>query len=221
MKQLFRSGLFSVLAVFTVTLSASAVAGSTLVNAHGNGSALRPADGAGYTQVSAGVGAACGVQIGGAITCWGGTDGGITNVPAGTYTEVSTGGSFGNTAYACGLRTDQTLTCWGRLFTGSSNGSLNPPAGLYTFVDAGIGTACALKTSGAAVCWGGHIGGSAPAGAYSELAVSGQSFACGLQTSGSVVCWGSGIQKTDVPSGTFTQISAGQGFDCGIKTAVR
>ncbi|MDE0492335.1 MAG: RCC1 domain-containing protein, partial [Acidimicrobiaceae bacterium] len=50
------------------------------------------------------------IAVDGTIACWGADDGGLVDVPAGTYKAVSAGSS-----HSCAIATDDTITCWGPL----------------------------------------------------------------------------------------------------------
>ncbi|MDE0495525.1 MAG: RCC1 domain-containing protein, partial [Acidimicrobiaceae bacterium] len=48
------------------------------------------------------------IAVDGTIACWGADDGGLVNVPAGTYRAVSAG-DF----HSCAIAADDTIACWG------------------------------------------------------------------------------------------------------------
>ncbi|MGH2667712.1 MAG: hypothetical protein ACRDH5_01075 [bacterium] len=60
---------------------------------------------------------------------WGNSHRVVSDKPAGTFTQVSAGGS-----HTCALKTDGTLHCWGDNTVGQVS---NKPAGTFTQVNAG------------------------------------------------------------------------------------
>jgi hypothetical protein len=172
-----------------------------------------------YKQISAGGGSddfntgsppneswgiACGVKTSGGLVCWGGNSDVSTVVPAGSYSQVSTG-----TGYSCAIKISGKLACWG------VNGAPGVPTGTFAQVSAsrfGGGypaSACGVRTSGTVVCWGTDAPKPVPVGTFKAVS-SEDSRACATRSNGAVVCWGldnSGLGA--VPKGSYTEITMG------------
>ena len=125
----------------------------------------------GVTAVSVGDGAACALNAGGQVTCWGSAWGFVSHV-AGPWGPVPVAGlSGGITAISvtrndgCALTAGAGVVCWG---DDVSLGNVYPPmtvAGLESGVTAiavGGGSACAVTGQGGVECWGGFYGSSVP-----------------------------------------------------------
>lgn len=159
-----------------------------------------PVDGAvTFATVSADESSACGVERGGAVSCWG--TAGVTESRAAPFriegitnaVEVVIAGYE-----RCALSADRTVTCWGESRAPARIDGLADVAQL-----AGGGAVCALSVDGVVRCW--LPPNSAPAAMsivteraphlitglprVTRIAV-GKSHACGVGDDGSVWCWG-------------------------------
>ncbi len=116
----------------------------------------------GVTAVSVGDGAACALNAGGQVACWGSAWGFVSDV-SGPWGPVPVAGlSGGVTAVSvtrndgCALTADARVMCWGDDF---SLGNVYPPmtvAGLEsgaTAIAVQAGVACAVTGSGGIECW--------------------------------------------------------------------
>jgi len=153
---------------------------------------------------------ACGVQVGGALSCWGFNVHGEATPPSGTFTHVSTGGQ-----HACAIRDDKTLACWGT----NTAGQATPPAGSFVEVSAGDAFSCAIKDDASLTCWGRNSAAvlSPPTGSFLKVSAS-TSHACALRTDKTVACWGDlSYGETDAPPGPFLQVDTGFESTCGLR----
>ncbi|MCB1016810.1 MAG: carboxypeptidase regulatory-like domain-containing protein [Acidimicrobiales bacterium] len=160
------------------------------------------------TQVlSAGLSHTCAIRTTGAVTCWGGDLQGQSEVPAGTFTQVS-----GGDAHSCGIEGSGEVTCWGR----DDEGQASPPPGTFLQVDAGGVNSCGVRADANAVCWGGNNQGvgTPPTGAFRQVSVAGN-YGCGVEVDGDLVCWGS---APPAPAGTYTAVSVGPQHACALAT---
>jgi hypothetical protein len=106
-----------------------------------------PASAERRVQVDAGGVFSCAVKSDAALACWGTNTSGQATPPAGSFTEVGSGGF-----HACALRSgDVSVACWGSNASGQLN---NVPAGSFTAIAAGANHTCALKGDGSIACWG-------------------------------------------------------------------
>ncbi|MFN0180234.1 MAG: PKD domain-containing protein [Gemmatimonadales bacterium] len=97
-------------------------------------------------DVGVGYQAACAVDLGGVLSCWGDdTYGQVSQVPSGTFSRVSVGFS-----HSCAVRSNGTVTCWGR----NNFGETAAPAGSYQDVSAGFNHSCGLEPDSSIRCWG-------------------------------------------------------------------
>jgi alpha-tubulin suppressor-like RCC1 family protein len=169
-------------------------------------------------QVTAGFLHTCALKTDQTLVCWGYNFHGEGSVPSGlgNIVQVSAG-----EYHDCVIKSDATVTCWGnfdaQLWT--------QPADLESvaMLSAGGYHVCAVKTNSTAVCWGRNdFGqGTAPDGAFSQVAAGGDIHSCGLKTDGTVACWGSNdFGEGSVPVGlaSVKQISVGFYFNCALKT---
>jgi hypothetical protein len=151
-----------------------------------------------FTDIDAGLDAACAVADTTEVVCWGNSASGVvTNTPTDTgYVQVGVGD-----AHACALDDAGRVTCWGTSST-SAQVADAPTGPSYTDLDAGGDFACAVFTGGAVTCWGddtaGQITGTPDVtdstSIYYQLdfvRISvGVNHACGLITYDSYLCWG-------------------------------
>ena len=93
-----------------------------------------------FKSVSTEVHHVCGVQMNGAVTCWGGSNDGQATPPGGAFTLVSAG-----LMHTCGVRVeDGSVDCWGS----NEQGQSSPPNGAFTSVSAGWVHTCAVRVDG-------------------------------------------------------------------------
>lgn len=179
----------------------------------------QPPSSARFTQVSAGGDGqtgtfACGLDAAQTVRCWGKKTDGQTTAPAGTFSQVRSGGGL-----ACALSTVQggknAIVCWGS----KKDHATSPPAGTFSQISVGAGSACALEgqagTPGKVTCWGAD--GSTPKGLFTSLST-GEPW-CGVAAGGTIKCWtGWGVPKK--LAGKYTQVTVGSsGFLCGLLAA--
>jgi alpha-tubulin suppressor-like RCC1 family protein len=198
------------------------------------GSAGEPPSGAGFTELSAGVGSTCALSASG-VECWGeqyyarwsGTvESPVNGVSLeGDFTRVSTGWDL-----ACALRADAALVCWGP----EASGPL-APSGEFTSVAAGGSRrrgsrhACGVRDDASITCWSydddtDEMG--IPydvAGSFKAVAV-GYTIDCALDVSGHLRCWDSALGPASdpgaalpAPEGEFTRVVAGDGQACALR----
>jgi Regulator of chromosome condensation (RCC1) repeat len=182
--------------------------GAACVLATGATAAVVPPDDT-FTQVTAGVGFACGLQTNGGAVCWGDNAWGESTPPADDFKQISAGDAF-----ACGLEINGTAVCWGA----DALHQTYVPSGPFTQVAAGAGFACGLEPDGQQECWGQNYWGTGPTQAFTSLSA-GYYFACGLGSAGGTSCWADGIAgATSPPGDVFTQIAAGYDAACGLQS---
>ena len=151
----------------------------------------------------------------------------MTNVPAGTYSDVSVG-----FAHAVAIADDGTLVTWG-----SDAGLLHAPAGgPFKHVEAVLFYSLALHEDGTLYGWGRGAQGTFVLVDWPQTAedpeiryVPDQKFkaisagnvhALAIQTDGKVVGWGNGTGGAlEPPAGVrFKEVAAGWGFSVGLAT---
>ena len=163
-----------------------------------------------FSEISSGLTYACGLGIGGAISCWGLGPAVDSPPPAGAFSSVSAG-----RRHACALDSDGEAVCWGDDKYGRAT---PPPNARFISVAAGTRRSCGVAEFGDIVCWGDEMPGSAapPEGPFTALALGGD-HACALRTGGETVCWGDDeFGQASPPPTAFSQIAAGAGRTCGI-----
>lgn len=164
-----------------------------------------------FSEVDAAYDHSCGVRTDGVLACWGNSERGKLDVPAGTFGQVSTGED-----HSCGVKTGGILACWGQ----NRYGQLDAPTGTFRQVSAGADHTCGVTTDTRIVCWGDDADGKldAPDGTFSRVSA-GYEHTCGVQTDGTVVCWGNNdAGQTNAPNGSFSEVSAGEDHTCGVET---
>jgi len=77
-------------------------------------------DGATVEQFDVGQWHGCGVHPDGTVSCWGNTDEGQQDAPAGTFKTVSAG-----LYHTCGVTTGESVECWGCI--DNDHGQCDPP----------------------------------------------------------------------------------------------
>ncbi len=98
-----------------------------------------------------------------------------------------------------------------------------PPAGTFTAVSAGDGSACAIRTDQTLVCWGSFfpVLPTPPAGTFTAVSTTGGQ-SCAVRTDQTLACWGApfgpAANPVSPPAGTFTAVSVGGGFGCALRT---
>ena len=206
---------------FNITVSAPEIAIEHPLGSVLGGSILAWGwNGAGQTNVPAGLTGVIAIAAGGentvalksdgTIVVWGDFFYGQMNVPAGLsgITAISVG-----SAHIVALKNDGTVVAWGL----NDRGQRTVPAGLtgVTAIAAGAYHTVALKNNGTVVAWGSNNSGqtTVPAGLTGVTAISaGTDYTVALKSDGTVVAWGWGAYgQTTVPAGLtgVTAISAG------------
>lgn len=189
-----------------------------------------------FTTVDTAIYHSCGVDLGGALFCWGnntkgelglGTSGYATsrNEPtqvgtATDWTAVSTGGESSGQSFTCGIRAGG-LYCWGhngngQLGLGTSGWAIvdTAPARVgtasdWTAVSAGASGTCGLRGAGTLWCWGDDVS-TVPVqvGAAADWdAISVGTHRCGIRAGSQLWCWGSSYSG-QVGDGTIGQVAA-------------
>jgi hypothetical protein len=93
---------------------------------------------------------------------------------------------------------------------------VNPPAGNFVSVSAGLNTAIAIRPDGTLVEWE-LVCGFAPPGETFIAAAAGRCHTVGLRPDGSVLCWGSN-PGTCPTEGVFTKVAAGYNTSAAIRS---
>jgi len=199
----------------------------------GTSSYWQPPEGALFERVAAGKSHSCGVDLAGAVHCWGIDDGGnwdfgqVTLTPTeGTYMDVAAGWN-----HSCAVGVDGTVSCWG---IGSEDNLTEdqepyekgqvtdtPTEPVFQAVGAGHSHTCGLRKDGGVQCWGGGSGVmNVPTETHFVRLAVGLHHGCVLDTQGALTCWGwtkFGLVE-DVPEGTFGSVSCGYGHTCAVRT---
>lgn len=163
----------------------------------------------GWSEISVAPTHACGLKIDGSIACWGHNFGGELNAPAGSFTQIVSGGSaweVTNRGHSCALLPDQTAVCWGR----DDFGQASPPAEPFVQLSAGAYHTCGLRPDGSITCWGLDDYGqaTAPAGTFTSISASRRSN-CALRDDGELACWGDNFYGNLTPlPGPFIDVEA-------------
>jgi hypothetical protein len=121
--------------------------------------------------------------------------------PAGTFTQVSAGGS-----HNCGVRADGTLACWGW----NDYGQATPPDGTFSQVSAGYTHTCGVRTDGTLACWGTNLYGETTPldGTFTQVSA-GSLYNCGVRTDGALACWGYNTYgQATLPTATIVIVKA-------------
>lgn len=164
-------------------------------------------------QIATSFAQACIRRVGGAVVCWGYSDG-TPSVMRGLNVARDLSG---NGEHMCVARSDGTAACFGgndlgQLGDGTTTRSASPvdvrgasgPLADVVQVAAGRGHTCARLTSGAVHCWGddgeGQLGNGAAGSSRTAAAApvltgavfvaSGEGHSCAIVTGGGVRCWG-------------------------------
>ena len=98
-----------------------------------------------YSGYGVGIQTSCGLRADGAVKCWGGTNDGLADPPAGRLVSIELG-----VRHACGVRSDGAAVCWGR----GEGASAAPTHYSFASVSAGGSFSCGILDDGAIVCWG-------------------------------------------------------------------
>lgn len=166
--------------------------------------ALRP------ETISAGKIHSCGIQVDGALVCWGNNGNHQADPPTGQFVQLSAGD-----AHNCAIRTDGSVACWGY----NNARQASPPPGTFAQVSAGVSHTCGVQTDGWVACWGTNKAGQSrpPAIQFNQVSA-GAAHTCGVATDGALYCWGAnGKNQATPPTGVFVQVSAGAYHNCAIK----
>lgn len=154
----------------------------------------------------------CGISGSGA-SCWGENTLNQSNEPNGSFTQVSTGGSF-----SCGIRPAGNVVCWGSDYSNQTS----PPSQTFSAITLGADWGCGIDPAGSADCWGNDWGygiTSPPNDVFTDISAGGFHI-CGIISSGEIECWGRNQWgESNPPSGQFLKVSAGGMHSCGINTA--
>jgi alpha-tubulin suppressor-like RCC1 family protein len=149
-----------------------------------------------------------GVEVSGALRCWGQDSLGQASPPPGIFKQVSSGSLL-----SCAIGLNSKVKCWGQIGGTPSNQG-------FSQISAGKSHACGLTTTGRIECWGRGDNGETNATQEQYTQVScGSSNTCGLRLDGFVDCWGKfyGVGETVPPKNKFKQISVGsKQRACGI-----
>ncbi len=186
-----------------------------------------------FVSVSVGWSFACGVRVGGRMSCWSDEDDSLPrelrSSPEGRFTAVSVG-----LDHVCGVREEATVACWGEAYFGADR----PPAGEFVSVSAGDFFSCGVRTDGEVVCWGlaqqatcgggvscwgwNRYPGAAPEGPFTAVSVTPHRYSpatiCGLRGGGELVCWNDEAFTRRPPVGSFATLDGGRGGVCGVRS---
>ena len=168
-----------------------------------------------FKQVTAGETHACAIKPDNTVKCWGNSNDGKLNPPAGTFSQISAG-NF----YTCGVMTDKSVACWGLNDLGQI--SERPTDKRYIQVAAGKQMACALTETNSVVCWGNDADGKTtpPSGYLFTQITAGSWHTCGLvknPTTITVKCWGAADGgRTNDQTAPFVRISSAAWHNCGV-----
>ncbi|MES2521287.1 MAG: hypothetical protein V4617_01220 [Gemmatimonadota bacterium] len=168
---------------------------------------LVPTDG-GYTDVEAGSYHTCALGTAGALACWGTNSSGQTTVPLAAQSVAQV--SAGN-QHTCAVSTAGAVVCWGDNYFGQRTVPLAAQSGIAQVSTGGQHT-CALNTAGAVVCWGDNYYGQrvVPPAAQSGIVQlsAGRDYNCAVNTARAVVCWGDNTYgQTAVPAAAQSGIA--------------
>ncbi len=191
-----------------------------------------PPEDARFTMVDLNVGASCGIKTDKSIVCWG-DDPTIgrkrIELPKGKFVDIAVGHS-----QMCAIDTEGKSTCWWTnppkkrksdttadilLTHGLNQGSIDPPAGEFSNIEAEYSITCGLLKGGAIKCWGHSLDGlisDVPDGTFTQFAL-GTHSACALRNDGTLACWGSLIENGHTPpTGKFKQVDLSDTGACAI-----
>lgn len=149
----------------------------------------------------------CGLDLQGAVHCWG-TDQVPSELPEGTYTQLSMAGY-----QLCGLDSDGALHCTDN--SSLSCGNEPPPSGRYVDLDQSSCHGCALDQAGSVDCWNATPEMVPPGTGWLEIAT-GEGFTCALDSYSEVHCFGQAAPEPlrDHP---MHDLDAGEhGLICGL-----
>lgn len=138
--------------------------------------------------------------------CVHGCGAGACNGEVGVQASVLSGGE---STFFCALKTDATIACWGMI----NWGTLTPPTGSFSSLDAGYDHICAIRTNGTLDCWG-DGGWNEPTGTFKQVS-SGYDDSCAIRDDGTLACWPT--NSLVAPPGTYSNIAVGDHHACAIK----
>lgn len=156
-----------------------------------------------FLSVAAGDKHTCALELGGAVTCWGGFSSDVRDsIPTGVYDTIESGYEE-----SCALKNGYA-TCFG------SDATVNSPPNIsLTSIAIGNRFACGLDELGTVECWGSSAP-TPPAGSYIAIAAA-EAFACALGTDGVIECFGSGAPTP--PDGSYASLDLGRAHGCAIE----
>jgi hypothetical protein len=132
-----------------------------------------------FVEIEAAPGNACARRASGTIACWGDNADGLATPPAGSFSQVALGSTFG-----CALDAAGTAHCWGETYW------RDPPEG-KTLIQIAVGAraSCGVLPNRSIECWSDASDfREVPPGRFVEVAV-GRYNACAVREDASVVCW--------------------------------
>jgi cysteine-rich repeat protein/VCBS repeat-containing protein len=146
---------------------------------------------------------ACAINTNDGLECWGDNDQNQTDVPAGSFVDLSAGSNF-----TCALATNGSISCWGN----NDFGQLDAPAGNFVELSTHFSHSCARTDQDTLVCWGGFndVGElDAPAGTFISVDV-GFSHSCAVNFNNQIVCWGdNGLNQSTPTPGPYEDCDDG------------
>ena len=180
----------------------------------------------GWSEISAGFGHTCGLDVNDIAWCWGdntfGSLGDETDIDRVRPVQVLVGDHWidvdAGSDHTCGVRSTGTMMCWGI--------STDPPKQIgtetdWTSVFDGDELSCGLRADSSAWCWTRwaptpwEVDGSA---SWAVLSV-GSYRACGVRTDGTAWCWHESGEPQQVNAATnWRTITAGSVHACGTRT---
>jgi alpha-tubulin suppressor-like RCC1 family protein len=165
-------------------------------------------DGKGFKQIDPGPGF-CGVRVDGTLHC------ALQSPPAGTFTQVSSGGFGVDSPQACAIKTDGSVVCWGDNRYGQSMALSTT----FTQVVGGQWFCAIVGIDRFASCWDPRSVGSSERGGPFVQVSAGMVHACGVRDDRSVDCWGNNQWgESSPPPGTFSEVASGGAHTCGLRT---
>lgn len=176
-------------------------------------------DSSNYVDAAVAQGHFCGLTESNSVKCWGSDIQGQSDIPSGTYKDVTAG-----VPYTCVIDNSDKVTCHGDL-------GMPPSVKAKSVEGGGNGFACLITTSGEAKCWGSDTFEALepPSKTFKQISV-GNYHGCGVTDGGSVACWGTGsdpmmtspgtaANQAVPPSGKFESVASGKLHTCALDSA--